>query len=271
MLFTDFKLLKTFFFLLGTNFLLAETLRIMPLGDSITFDQKYGDTRTDGSRTGYRSFLWYKLTNAKYDVDFVGSQVAGQAVTPIFDPDNEGHPGWDSYDIAGKVLSYMNNSQPDIVLLHIGTNDRGSTSPEGVNLILDEIDYYEQTTERKVRVIVALIINTKDNDERIKIFNRRINQLLAERISSGDNIEIVDMYRGAGFTQSDFTDRLHPNPSGYSKMADVWFNALTADKEEKDLYVYPYTHIDKFHIESITVEKNIVHYITNVPDTGITF
>lgn len=271
MLFKYSKLLKISLFLFGTTLLYSETLRIMPLGDSITYDNKYGETRTDGERTGYRSFLWYKLTNAKYDVDFVGSQVAGQAVTPIFDPDNEGHPGWDSYDIAEKVLSYMNNSQPDIVLLHIGTNDRGSTSPEGVNLILDEIDHYEQTTERKVKVIVALIINTKDNDGRIKIFNRRINQLLVERISSGDNIEIVDMYRGAGFTQSDFADRLHPSPSGYSKMADVWFNALTEDKEEKDLYTYPYTHIKKYYIESITVEKNVVHYIANVPDSGITF
>ena len=49
-------------------------IRIMPLGDSITYDNHEGDTRPEGLRTGYRQPLWLKLTQeGGYNVDFVGS------------------------------------------------------------------------------------------------------------------------------------------------------------------------------------------------------
>ena len=123
-------LIQVSFLLLGTLFLQAEdnttAVRIMPLGDSITYDMREADLRDPrptSTRTGYRSHLWYMLQNANYQADFVGSQVAGQAINPPFDPDNEGHPGWTSLDIAERTYSYMITHQPNIVLLHIGTND----------------------------------------------------------------------------------------------------------------------------------------------------
>lgn len=263
-------------FVSGASLLSAEPIRIMPLGDSITYDNNKEDLinpRSASERHSYRNHLWYKLQNVNYNADFVGSLVAGQSIEPSFDPDNEGHSGWGINDIFHNILSFLHTSKPNIILLHIGTNNGSSPYPDNINLILDEIDYYEHTTEEKVKVIVALIINTQDNDYTTRLFNKRLNQILVERIIVGDNIQIVDMYRGAGLTIQDYSDRLHPNDSGYEKMANVWFNTLNSSEPNPSLYSYPYTHMSKYNIESITVDGNTdtVHYIANIPDDGITF
>ena len=70
----------------------AAQTRIMPLGDSITWDDRIGDNRTDGERISYRYRLWQLLTDAGYDFDFVGSQNTGFDIFP--DAENEGHPGF---------------------------------------------------------------------------------------------------------------------------------------------------------------------------------
>ena len=66
--------------------------KIMPLGDSITWDDRSDDLRTDGEKVAYRYRLWQLLTDAGYEIDFVGSQSTGFDIFP--DAENEGHPGW---------------------------------------------------------------------------------------------------------------------------------------------------------------------------------
>lgn len=265
-------------FLLGTSHIVAsdsnDTIKIMPLGDSITYDNResdLSDPRPISRRTGYRSHLWYMLKDAGYAADFVGSKVAGQSVNPPFDPDNEGHPGWSSYDIAENTYSYMLQSAPDTVLLHIGTNDH-QTSISGVAEILREIDTYEQTSGHSVRVIVALIIDRKDGDRNIRIFNENLQVLITSRLLDGDNIALVDMYKGAGLNGGDYADNTHPNDKGYTKMATVWYNAILAPFN-LELNMYPATIVDKFYIESVNVNAttNTVQYVAEVPSSGITF
>ena len=252
-------------------------VRIMPLGDSITYDDRYSDNdhpRPPGKRSGYRSHLWYMLRDANYGADFVGSQVAGQDIRPSFDPDNEGHPGWTTYDIAEHTYEYMVNSRPDIVLLHIGTNDRSTTDPKGVGEILDEIDRYEENEDRHVRVFVALIIDRKGHDGRITIFNRRLKELLQKRIASGDDVVIVDMYHNAGLTKEDYADNTHPNDNGYRKIAIVWFNALMQTQETNSrLHAFPSSIVPASYIVSVEFDdpNNSVTFTTKIPDDGIVF
>ena len=248
--------------------------RIMPLGDSITYDNRLADLddpRPTSTRTGYRSHLWYALTDAGYTPDFVGSRIAGQSIVPPFDPDNEGHPGWHSNDIAEKVYSYMINSQPDTVLLHIGTNDHG-TFAGGVDTILNQINLYEVNSGKSVRVFVALIIDRKDDDKIIKLFNENVKEVVASHLLSGDNIVLVDMFNGAGLVSSDYADETHPNDKGYKKMADVWFQELIKPYNQA-LNAFPYTiaaakSIDFIHINSTATT---VDFTINVPASGIVF
>ena len=67
------------------------TCAIMPLGNSITFDQYTAETRPVGDRGGYRKYLHSLLTAAGVEFDFVGSETSGQNVFP--DPENAGFPG----------------------------------------------------------------------------------------------------------------------------------------------------------------------------------
>jgi len=81
----------------------AETIRIMPLGDSITEDWAFSDQynpRPDSQKSGYRNYLWYALKAANLDVDFVGTHKLGSAITPKFDIDNEGWSGLKTTQVA---------------------------------------------------------------------------------------------------------------------------------------------------------------------------
>ncbi len=220
------------FFLLCSFSILQATTKIMPLGNSITWDWHYDDPRTDAERSGYRNYLWYQLTDKGYDVDFVGSKTNGGAVKPYFDGDNEGYTGETSYQIADRVYHLLTMNPPDVVLLHIGTNDSlyyPSTSTTGVESILDEIDRFEKNKGVHIKVILARIIKLPSQSTWIRQFNNSIEEMARDRINRGDDIRIVDMENGAGIDySSDLVDGIHPNDRGYEKMANVWFNALNS-------------------------------------------
>ena len=205
-------------------------VRIMPIGNSITYDNHEGDTRPAGLRTGYRQPLWLSLVDAGYNVDFVGSVVAGEDAEPSFNPDNEGHPGWADDEVELYVYSWLETNPADVVLLHIGTCDL-DTSPDDVEDILDEIDRYENDHGADVTVILARIINWSTYNSTVTAFNNNVQAIAEARIASGDKIIIVDMEDGAGLDydlqpEGDMYDDLHPNDVGYAKMANVWLDAL---------------------------------------------
>jgi hypothetical protein len=221
--------------------------RIMPLGDSITQGIDSGEP-DENRQVSYRKALWDKLVADGYDVDFVGSLNSGSTIFGDLDPaDHEGHPGWRDDEIvngrvtdpdAGKLADWLADHQPDIVLLHIGTNVL-DPSPDDVDDILDEIDNYSLETW----VILARIINRRDhvcpNDSDTTIFNDNVEAMAQDRINTlGDKIKIVDMECGAEIDyreqpDGDMDDIVHPyqDPAtgeapGYAKMGNEWYSAL---------------------------------------------
>lgn len=219
-------------------YLQATVTRIMPLGDSITYDDSYADydqyTRPASVRHAYRNYLWYRLRDARYEANFVGSRVAGTAIVPSFDPENEGWPGETSDYIANIVYSKLVQNPADIILLHIGTNDRwridGSGNyMSGMQNIFNEIDRYERNYNHHIKIVLALIIGRRYNDYAsfTDTFNANLNALARQRIAQGDDIYIIDMQHNAGLNYStDFRDPAHPTETGYSKMANLWYNAV---------------------------------------------
>ena len=234
------KIYKITIFLLLTLSSLQATTKIMPLGDSITWDWHYFDTRTDAERSGYRNYLWYLLQNEEYNVDFVGSRNNGGAISPSFDGDNDGYTGYTSSQIANMVYGLLTQNTPDIILLHIGTNDWPSTSVYGVESILDEINRFEQNNGVHIKVILARIIKLPSRDITwAGRFNNNLDVMAQNRIDEGDDIVIVDMENGAGINYStDLVDGIHPNNTGYSKMANVWFNALKDILDQQENYAW---------------------------------
>jgi lysophospholipase L1-like esterase len=203
----------------------AETLgpiRIMPLGDSIT----YGTNST--GTVGYRRSLYQSLAGAAYSVDFVGSQADGSPMD--FDRNHEGHRGWRADQIRDGITGWLNSTPADVVLLHIGTNDitqgQGATTTAAeISQILDDIDAWK-TTHNQVWVILARIINRNDTlSGTTTTLNIQIQNLANTRIAGGDKIVVADMESALNYP-GDLSDTVHPNDTGYGKMAAVWFAEL---------------------------------------------
>ena len=108
----------------------SSTVKIMPLGDSITLGYP-GDE-------GYRKNLYLDMINSGFNVDFVGSQKNGVG----FDNDHEGYVGYQANQIRDNVYGWLVNNPADVVLLHIGTND--VESGQDVAGIVSEVEWYTQ-------------------------------------------------------------------------------------------------------------------------------
>ena len=272
---------------------IADPIKIMPLGDSITYENHFSDLshpRPKGVRSAYRNYLWYKLKDVNYDINFVGSQTAGQDIQPPFDPHNEGHPSWTSYDIAERTYEWVKKYSPDIVLLHIGSNDWDS-SVSGVDTILARINRVAKDEKRTIKTIVALILDRTNHEEWIVRFNNNLRSLVNKHKKSGENVALVNMYSGAGINyKEDMSDHTHPNDVGYEKMANVWFSAITGsppptkmysltpdEPEEPEpidpLYSFPLTLVEESYITSIDVNESSreIIFTTYIPDVGVTF
>ena len=109
----------------------AETLaadlgNVMPLGDSITVG--VGDPRGGG----YRDPLYTQLTNAGHTFQFVGtlSSSPTELLTSAGQQNHEGHGGYvieagtsGREGIRDNITTYLGATDPDLILLMIGTND----------------------------------------------------------------------------------------------------------------------------------------------------
>ncbi|BBA96250.1 hypothetical protein RVR_1460 [Actinacidiphila reveromycinica] len=190
----------------------ASSLRVMPLGDSITWGV--------GSSTGdsYRSALAAELTGEGHTLDFVGSGRDGT----MSDPDNEGHSGWRIDQIAGIADGVLDRYRPNVVTLEIGTNDLNqnyqvATATDRLHALIDQI-----TTDRPgVTVLVgSLIVSTNPVEEPNRpAFNAAVPGIVQAEQAAGRHVGFVDM---SALTAADLSDQLHPNDGGYQKMADAF-------------------------------------------------
>ena len=208
--------LALFFFVPVSTHAATAPIKIMPLGDSIT----YGTNSSNGG--GYRLPLWNDLISQGASVDFVGSQQSGPMNA---DDDNEGHPGWRIDQIASNIVSWLTTYQPQIILLHIGTNDINqnydvANAPARLSSLIHQIT----TTLPNASVFVAQIIpltSSSSSNSQVVTYNSAIPNIVQ---AAGPNVHMVDMYDAVPANQ--LPDNIHPSDFGYALMAHVWYTAL---------------------------------------------
>jgi lysophospholipase L1-like esterase len=195
-------------------------VRIMPLGDSIT--------QSLTPQNSYRYYLWHLLLSQNYLVDFVGSRNGvggGPPANPDFDMDHEGHAGWRADEILRAIQVWAMDVTPDIVLLHIGTNDlcQGQSVASTVIDIGDIVDVL-RTVNPRIHILLAQLIPMA-GDCGIAMLNAKLPALVADKDRAESPLTLVDQY--TGFDPSTMTvDGSHPNAIGDSHMADRWFEKL---------------------------------------------
>lgn len=229
------------------------TLKIMPLGDSLTD----GYTKP----LGYREPLWNSLNNTDLNgrIDFVGSR----SVDPY---EYEGGPGNTIESITQLKVSGQIpwvKEDPDALLLMAGTNnlryfrtpqdfatDANSTAQKLENLIVQIRDQTPGTEEIFVASIPYININggfyqgekdlngdgKENTDLDQSILNQEIEAYsdhikdLADRYDHVHFVDVNRLFREGQVTIDTFKDGVHPTSvtatDTYSKMADTWFREL---------------------------------------------
>lgn len=200
----------------------AQALRVYPLGDSIT----HGSTAAGG----YRSPLYEKLTALGYHVDMVGStqEFADRILIDAGERHHDGHSGWTISQIDQKVVSWLSRFEPpDVILVHIGTNDfRGGVSNKRAIDQLDDLMTKLATTSPDSHLIVTNLMERAGSANRhIEAdFNPFVEEKIAGQVALGRNVSFLDMRSAVPI--SDMPDKLHPNKTGLIKMADAYLGEI---------------------------------------------
>jgi len=211
----------------------SEQIRILPLGDSIT----QGGYRGREEYT-YRYPLARILLKNGVDFDFIGSTDKGlhpDATWPDidgkpFDADHEGHYGWKTAKVRDQLAAWMETyaDPPDVVLIHLGTNDQRSNDFQGdiITPLREIVTMIRQKNPKTTFLIGHLNFNRGPALE--------IRPMVEEMAKSLDTTEspvrTVHHYQGwqedPAKPNSDTFDWAHPNPSGQQKMANKWWETL---------------------------------------------
>jgi hypothetical protein len=220
----------------------------MPLGDSIT------------ASTCVRPRLFQKLKSANYKFDFVGTKNdngCSETAPAGFDADNEGHGCYAVRDIlktppasypqagthpdcnptdpyrgdSSDLARWFDSQQPDVVLMHFGTNDLWSGADatsilSAYSAILSKL----RSRNANVKLYVAKVIPLhpdaqKDYNALATALNNAIPGWATQNALGNSPISVVDQFTGFDAT-ADTSDGVHPTPAGSEKMAQKWFDAI---------------------------------------------
>ncbi len=203
----------------------AAATKIMPLGDSIT-----------GSPGCWRAILWNRLQTSGFtNIDFVGTLNNSNDCGITYDGNNEGHGGYLATNIANQNLlpSWLSATTPDIVIMHLGTNDVwNNIAPATILAAFSTMVDQMRANNPNVKIIVAQIIPMNPSGcstcaQGAVNFNAAIPAWASSKSTAQSPITVVDQWTGFS-TSADTSDGVHPNATGIQKMSDKWYPALSA-------------------------------------------
>ena len=220
----------------------GQTVKILPLGDSLTRgnnDINYPNGDIPG---GYRRLLGTRLTEAQCAYDFLGTKTDNAAVG--MDPNHEGYPGWRTDQLLSALTTIL-APQPDTALLMAGTNDIIQAVPvatAAVNFgnIIEQITGTLPACRLYVATIPPISGTVNWNGQTPAVMNANANSyntlvrgLVQQHAAQGRKVTLVDMNALIVMTDPDPAknfyqtgDGIHPGQAGYDQLAELWFDAI---------------------------------------------
>jgi lysophospholipase L1-like esterase len=196
----------------------ARTIRIMPVGDSITEGGKTFST--------YRYPLLKKLTDAGFNVEFVGSR---QSDSPAGVLKHEGYGGKNAEFLATVMGKNFKENPADIVLIHSGHNHFIEEKPvDGIVAATESMIKTVRAINPRVTVLVAEVITSGKLPKYSYIpqLNEALRKLAARLDTPQQRVIAVNQADGFDWMTDTIGDKVHPNERGAEKMATRWLEAL---------------------------------------------
>lgn len=251
-----FQATKISLLLRDPEWLARKPLTIWPFGDSIT------EGFNNSNKANYRIQLFQKLELLGYNVKSVGwwtSNHDGQ------------YSGCQSYDPTGTIcqredwsyhsgvrsarVMWENGSNnvlcdavetgldqagdPDVVLLHIGTNDGASGATwqqvyDGITNVAWRIVAARENTKVVMSTILPLADNRDLNTTHIAKINQALKDAIDAKVFPEGRVYLADLWsyvptmgNGHSPVQNYVSDDTHPDWIGHDKMANGWLDTLT--------------------------------------------
>lgn len=226
-----------------------DPLRIWCLGDSIT----RGNSTVAPPRASYRKDLFGLLNNAGLNYDFVGTRNNNDSNFPTWT--DQDHDGWGSYTSANLlngadwsdnggpgflgVAAVVGTVRPDIVLLHIGSNDCAyySDAESGVAATMNNIQGIIAAVRNynpNAMFFVANMIPGNTTPE-YQSMNNALAAAITDDVESystqSSPVHLVDMRTGYDPTWY-VSDMVHPDVLGETFMAGQWADAILTEVPE---------------------------------------
>lgn len=202
---------------------LPTPLLVLPLGDDIT--------QGDANHDSYRRSLWRRMESAGWAADFIGTNTGNYGGAPPrndFDADNEGHWGARADELVTRVARA--DYSPDVVLMHLGTNDAlqrqsAQSTLADYRALIGEL----RDKNPEVIVLVAKLIGLQDTKaaKAVDGINDALPDFVAAITTADSPVILVD--QASGFSVAELTyDGTHPSSAGEERMAAIWLAAINA-------------------------------------------
>ncbi|GIG63752.1 GDSL-type esterase/lipase family protein [Phytomonospora endophytica] len=213
---------------------------IMPLGDSMTLGiQATGGMPRFVAYDGYREDLWLRLRDdAGIKPDFVGSCPrdtwdrfkCSKGRGTMDDPDHEGHSGFRVHQLSAFIDGWIDEAQPKIVLLMVGTNDLcdACDREHAPGRLADLVGEIMARLPADGRLFVATIPRRHDvRGAYVDAYNAEVPGVVdAAEAAHPGRVHLVPQHV-VGEEAGDMSpDGVHPSACGYAKLAFVWYRAM---------------------------------------------
>ncbi len=199
--------------------------RVLAVGDSITHGVR--------GQTSYRKPLNSLLSQSDCSYEFVGSQISNSGHDGFISP-HEGYSGHtadhflfgrtDGSGVNQGIAQSMASFDPDVVLLHIGSNDM--RLGQNIDNTISEIDQIISTIHQSNSSAVVLVANVipwyaSAVQAAVVALGGRIEAYVTQR--SNPLIQLVDVRSGFAPDMM-IWDGVHPNEVGEAHIADAFFD-----------------------------------------------
>lgn len=226
-----------------------QPLKVLTIGDSLTYGVDLELSGTTKPRVAYRQTLSQNLIDYFGKVAFVGN--VDEYTTTVTDPYLYRHSGYSGYVIEDvyhvqnhpgvkpMVDDMMAKYKPDIVIMMLGTNDLGLAVM--TNDIIPRWENFVLQVESQLPengLLICSSIPPIESSTKETMFNEKIQARTRELANEGYKVGFADPYTPLSEDASVYlnTDGVHFNSLGYSMIGRVFTEAITtaytADSEK---------------------------------------